>query len=796
MNSYMVYPAKRRLKVKTKSVAANNKKKYYKQPWLVLCFLLPIISCLAQQQCGDYANYLYKVKTIPGYEKMYLENEQKIKEQMQLKMGLNKVAEEEILTIPVVFHIVWKEPWEKFTEDLVKIQLAQLNNDYNNLNYDLRYVPAAFQPLVGNMRIRFVLAQTDDENRPTNGIIYKQTTAGWNDVFSDGVGPLDDYMKFEHKGGSNPLDVHQYLNIWICDAGAINGYAEFPSGGIDNLRDGVVVHSRAFGVHFNNRPGYNFGRTLVHEVGHWLGLKHIWGDDDWAVNSGAFCNEDDGIEDTPKQPKRTFGTHRYNFHVDDCAKTNAGSMWMNYMDYADHLNRLMFSKGQVAKARTILTTARASLLDSKGLKPSQFNTGNVAAFRTQAFSAVGVGKDGHIWAGTNLFGLYNYDGTNWLEVTALANRDIRQIVSDKFGGIWIAQMGHEGSRGIGGGINYFPRSNAADFTYFTSSIGLPSRLPRGIYVDTSQPANGFNVWTANIPERNFAIVDSEVVSVYKGGAVGYKSHLESFQTVSEGLNPSPIAPNTFVCKAIGGGSNEVWVFDDAVANQQKIVRYNAATKALLAPSYDASNTSNVLPAGFFVNSIHFDGFGNKWVGLESGGIAYANSSNTWQKLALPAEVLSDAAVNAIVSDKEGNIFIGTSQGLVVLNQSMIGTTASYKLLRIEENLPSDNVTALAVDELRKAIIIGTDNGICLLQKNCILSSCQVPAPIIAYSIKNGNWDDQTLWSEGIVPTCGTIVVIQHHVKVNSRSNTGPLNLIEGSLVVEAGVQLILCPGNN
>ena len=385
---------------------------------------------------------------------------------------------------------------------------------------------------------------------------------------------------------------------------------------------------------------------------------------------------------------------------------------------------------------------------------------------------------------------------NWSEVTELANRDIRQIVPDKFGGIWIAQIGHDGDRGIGGGINYFPKSNTADFTYISTSTGLPSRLPRGIYVDTSQPANGFNVWTANIPERNFAIVNDEVVSVYKGGAVGYKGHLASFQMVSEGLNPSPIAPNTFVCKAIGGSVNEVWVFDDAVINQPRIVRYNAATKALLAPSYDASNTSNALPASFIVNSIHFDGFGNKWVGLQAGGIAYANSSNTWQKLALPAELLSDVAVNAIVSDKEGNIFIGTSQGLVVLNQAMIGTTASYKLLRIEENLPSDNVTALAVDTLRKAIIVGTDNGICLLQKNCILSSCEAPAPIIAYTIKNGNWDDPTVWSKGILPTCGTIVVIQHHIKVNSSSNTGSLNLIEGSLVVEAGVQLVICPGNN
>jgi hypothetical protein len=759
---------------------------------------------LAQDECGYMKNYFYKKQTVAGYEKNRADFDKKIKSALQKKTEILQNEEPETYIIPVVVHVLWKEQLEKLSEEAVAIQLARLNEDYNNLNYDQIYVPNYFKPLIGNMRIRFVLAQTDPENRPTNGIVYKETQTRFNQSLLYN----DDYMKLESKGGSDAWDPLQYLNIWVCDLGdALNGYATFPEDliGAEIKRDGVVISTLAFGISPINRGGYNFGRTLVHEVGHWLGLRHIWGDDDGPPekniylpeacrNSGTpnFCQYDDCIDDTPLQGKRSKGSHPFSYKQFSCSNGPNGDMWMNYMDYVSHLNRLMFSKGQVERARTVLTNTRSMLLDSKGLKPPTYSQGNVESFRTSAFTAVGVGKDGYIWAGTNLFGLYKYNFNSWTEVPALANRDIRQIATDKQGGIWIAQTGYEDTRGIGGGINYFPDTVATNFSYVSTSGGLPSRLCRGVFVDTNLTVPQNNIWTANVPERNFVIENENVVSIFSGGGIGLKLYSQSFQKKTTGLNPSPIGNGTYVAKTIGGNKNEIWLFDDAVVNQSKIVRYNALNQTPITPSFDHNNTNGKLAAGFFVNSIYFDKLANKWLGLERGGVVYADKDNLWKQLTLPADMNADVVVNTITGDNSNNIFIGTSQGLVVFNLADIADTKKYKLLRLEDNLPSDNVTALAVHEKRKLLVVATDNGITLLPKDCILQTCEAASPQISFSMANGSWNNPAIWSNGQVPQCGSIVVIQHQVQVNNKANAGSIELIEGALRVEPEVLLIVC----
>jgi hypothetical protein len=759
----------------------------------------------SQEKCGSYRDLSYQIQHTPGYYKAVQDFEKKLKLDIAERKIRLMDENPEVLTIPVVFHVVWKEEKEKLPEDVIRIQLKRLNEDFNNENYDLKFVPNAFKSRIGNMNIRFVLAQTDPENRPVNGIVYLQT----NRVYVDEQKPRDEFMKFSNQGGSSAWNPEEYLNIWICNLGAsAAGFAQEPErlSGPKKQSDGVVINYISFGIHKGNRAVNNFGRTLTHEVGHWLGLRHIWGDDTGppgqieAEMVGQICKDetattlckyDDCVDDTPRQPEETLGSKSFaTFKPPACNNAPGGIMWMNYMDYVDDLSMNLFTIGQVERARTVLTVTRALLLESKGLKPPQHGTGTFEAFRTNAFTTVAIGKDGHLWAGTDKFGLYKYDFNTWTEVTALANRDIRQIVADRNGGIWIAQSGHEGLRGIGGGLHYFETSNISNFTYFAPSSGLNTRICRGVYIDTSLPKPAYNVWTAHIPEINF---NSNAEPIFVGGGIGFKAYDGVFGKYTSGLLPSVLGANTFTVKAIQGNATEVWAFDDAIPNQPQIVRYQPSTRQVIQPAFTPANTNGKLPASFFVNCFYFDKEGNKYVGLEKGGVAYADAANTWHKLPMPDNLSKDVAIHAITADKAGNFFIGTSEGLLVTKKEDLQDATKFKLMRIEDDLASDNITALAVHEEKGLLIVATDNGMTFLTKDCLLQPCVAAVPPVYYSTKNGNWNDPSVWSNGKVPECGSIVVIMDHaITAISKSQATSVHLVGATLKVENGVQFVLC----
>ncbi len=158
-----------------------------------------------------------------------------------------------------------------------------------------------FIPVAGNMDIEFVLAQLDPGGNPTNGINrVKGTKANWN--MSD-----DEQLKALSYWNAN-----NYLNIWICNLTDFAGYTQFPVStlpGLENsstnpLTDGIVIWYRAFGSSdygtFNLDNGLNKGRTATHEVGHFFGLRHIWGDQ-------SNCRGTDYVSDTPPQSSSTSG---------------------------------------------------------------------------------------------------------------------------------------------------------------------------------------------------------------------------------------------------------------------------------------------------------------------------------------------------------------------------------------------------------------------------------------------------------------------------------------------------------
>jgi hypothetical protein len=133
--------------------------------------------------------------------------------------------------------------------------------------------------------------------------------------------------------------------------GGLLGYAQFPGG--PAATDGVVILNTAFGSVGTAAAPYNLGRTATHEIGHWLNLRHIWGDTE-------DCSGSDFVDDTPNAQQPNYGKPTFP-HV-SCNNAPNGDMFMNYMDYVDDDAMVMFTKGQIARMQATLAGPRNSLL--------------------------------------------------------------------------------------------------------------------------------------------------------------------------------------------------------------------------------------------------------------------------------------------------------------------------------------------------------------------------------------------------------------------------------------------------
>jgi hypothetical protein len=265
----------------------------------------------------------------------------------------------EVITIPVVVHVVYREAGDNISDEQVSSQIDVLNDDFRFRNADRTAIPKAFSSLAGDTLVEFALARRDPQGRASNGITRTETTAtGFPYDGSEGATrKLDALIKFAPTGvPAWPRD--DYLNLWVCPLeNGLLGYAQFPGGAPET--DGVVIRSTAFGKVGNLVDHYDLGRTCVHEVGHWLNLLHIWGDD------GGSCERSDAVADTPNQGGPNEGTPSYPKFSCDNAPT--GDMFMNYMDYVDDRAMFMFSRGQIERMNAALAGPRASLAVSNGL---------------------------------------------------------------------------------------------------------------------------------------------------------------------------------------------------------------------------------------------------------------------------------------------------------------------------------------------------------------------------------------------------------------------------------------------
>ncbi len=346
-----------------------------------------------------------------------------------------------IITIPVVVHVIHNGDAlganENITDAQILSQITVLNQDFGRLPGTPGFNT---NPVGADTEIQFCMAQRDPNGLFTTGINRYNlgSEASWE------MDQINSQLKPQTQWNPN-----EYLNIWVVnrivftfwgfELGEILGYAQFPSGsGLEGLEegtgpantDGVVIGHRYFGSSDIYPAGTysapnDKGRTTTHEVGHFLGLRHIWGDAGFGQDG---CSVDDYCEDTPRTADANSGC---SVGIDSCPSFPGLDMVENYMDYSDDACMNVFTQDQKNRMIAVLTNAqrRATLGSSLACQPGQtfdndgsleilnLNLANCGTSLTPSLQLTNIGNNTitaaeityNINEGSNL--VFNWNGT-------------------------------------------------------------------------------------------------------------------------------------------------------------------------------------------------------------------------------------------------------------------------------------------------------------------------------------------------------------------------------------------------
>jgi hypothetical protein len=353
-------------------------------------------------ECGSFQ----LMKEVNQQQEGFIELSDQFMEQLTRVVKQQKKAKSnlKLYTIPVVFHVVYNNSAENIPDSVILDQLDILNTCFRRQNADTSNTRTQFLSLVGDSRIEFRMADFDPNGNPTNGITRTSTTVtnfggilpygpGQNQQIANWVNDSLYYNYFrlasDSLGGKDPWNTNEYLNIWIGDLRILepqfNNFQELVFFALatppidhvnwpDSVLDVVNIYEQGVLLHYvnvgSNNPNslpapyqaYNGvvtdGKILVHEVGHYLGLRHIWGDGD--------CRFDDFIDDTPRS--NASSAWSCNFNSNTCTDTinnqDLFNMVENYMDYSSGSCLNSFTLGQIDLMRSVLINYRPFLIDT------------------------------------------------------------------------------------------------------------------------------------------------------------------------------------------------------------------------------------------------------------------------------------------------------------------------------------------------------------------------------------------------------------------------------------------------
>jgi hypothetical protein len=503
-------------------ISNQNKPCFYALPraWVFMFIgFFSFLSIANGQVCGTISNIEQLRRTNREAYQEHLRIE-KLTAEYQKKMANSANArlidENGTITIPVVFHVLHRGEsvgtGTNISDAQIIEQMAILNQCFSQTN-DQSAVNPFYKLVVGNPNLRFEIACTDQYGQSTNGIIRKQSS---NVSFSFSS------IKSSSQGGDDAWPTDRFLNIWInpSSVGNILGYGTVP-----NLlsttpnEDGVIVRFDAFGVNTNNIPGNNGGRTLVHEIGHWLNLDHLF---------HSVCSDDDGCFDTPTQGQATPNDldcslipypNPYLPNLPQSCGNPRGVMYDNFMDYTnDNCGRRMFSKQQVNRMRAVFQVGgpRRGFIDNyfKLLKgPQSANCTSILYGLRTAF----CGANGNInWSVTGPATISTYSGFTY----SLTSLNIPAGAS-------------------GQGVIKASWNNFIEEIPYTVGYGVETSSYDPIYYNTRSMTKGsvnmtsYNNWTygrvsfthATGPAKNWRIVSSSSQAYISGSGNNFGVYL-------------------------------------------------------------------------------------------------------------------------------------------------------------------------------------------------------------------------------------------------------------------------------